>query len=127
VNRQIDRRRFPGFGRGSLELFQELTEAHCRRHPVRRKAVAHDRLLLARVHRPHALRKLGLGSCREGVLSKVLCPRAEPHFRPEGSIKHLFWHGNTFQALQWLESLLIDLKFPEPSAFTQEMAEGVGE
>ncbi len=44
------------------------------------------------------------------------------------SIKHFLWHGNTFQALQRLESLLIDLEFPEvPSPLTQKVAKGIGE
>ena len=43
------------------------------------------------------------------------------------SIKHFLWHGNTFQALQRLESLLIDLEFPEvPSPLTQKVAKGIG-
>src|SRR6266545_7530860 len=33
--------------------------------------------------------------------------------RELNSIKHFLWHGNTFQALQRLESLLINLEFPE--------------
>ena len=47
--------------------------------------MTHHQFLLARVHRPHALRKLGLGLCHAGVLSEVLCPRVDPHFRPEGA------------------------------------------
>jgi hypothetical protein len=44
------------------------------------------------------------------------------------SIKHFLWHGNTFQALRWLEGLLIDLEFPEvPSPPTQKVAKGIGE
>ena len=44
------------------------------------------------------------------------------------SIKHLLWHGNTFQALQRLEGLLLDLEFPEtPSELTRKVAKGVGE
>jgi len=43
-------------------------------------------------------------------------------------IKHFLWHGNTFQALQRLEGLLIDLEFPEvPSPLTQKVAKGIGE
>ena len=43
-------------------------------------------------------------------------------------IKHFLWHGNTFQALQRLEGLLIDLEFPEvPSTLTQKVAKGIGE
>jgi hypothetical protein len=43
-------------------------------------------------------------------------------------IKHFLWHGNTFQALQRLESLLIDLEFPEvPSTLTQKVAKGIDE
>jgi hypothetical protein len=44
------------------------------------------------------------------------------------SIKHFLWHGNTFQALRWLEGLLIDLEFPEvPSPLTQKVAKSIGE
>lgn len=44
------------------------------------------------------------------------------------SIKHFLWHGNTFQALQRLEGLIIDLEFPEiPSQLTRKVAKGVGE
>jgi hypothetical protein len=44
------------------------------------------------------------------------------------SIKHFLWHGNTFQALQRLEGLLIDLEFPEvPSPLTQKVAMSIGE
>jgi len=44
------------------------------------------------------------------------------------SIKHFLWHGNTFQALQRLEGLLIDLEFPEvPSPLTQKVAKSIGE
>jgi hypothetical protein len=43
-------------------------------------------------------------------------------------IKHFLWHGNTFQALQRLEGLLLDLEFPEiPSELTQKVAKAVGE
>jgi hypothetical protein len=43
-------------------------------------------------------------------------------------IKHFLWHGNTFQALQQLESLLIDLEFPElPSELTRKVAKSLGE
>jgi hypothetical protein len=34
------------------------------------------------------------------------------------STKHFLWHGNTFQALQRLEGLLIDLEFPRGSHVT---------
>src|SRR6266498_384451 len=38
------------------------------------------------------------------------------------------WHGNTFQALQRLESLLINLEFPEtPSDLTRKIAKVLGE
>ena len=38
------------------------------------------------------------------------------------STKHFLWHGNTFQALQRLEGLLIDLEFPKiPSPLTQKV------
>src|ERR1700680_3519505 len=41
------------------------------------------------------------------------------------STKHFLWHGNTFQALQRLEGLLIDLEFPEvPTPLTQKAAKG---
>jgi len=44
------------------------------------------------------------------------------------STKHFLWHGNTFQALQRLEGLLIDLEFPEvPTPLTQKVAKGIGE
>jgi hypothetical protein len=44
------------------------------------------------------------------------------------SIKHFLWHGNTFQALQRLEGLLIDVEFPEvPSPLTQKVAKGISE
>lgn len=44
------------------------------------------------------------------------------------SIKHFLWHGNTFQALQRLESLLINLEFPEtPSDLTRKIAKVLGE
>jgi hypothetical protein len=39
------------------------------------------------------------------------------------SAKHFLWHGNTFQALQRLEGLLIDLEFPAP--LTQKVAKGI--
>src|SRR5260370_3819841 len=46
--------------------------------------------------------------------------------RELGSIKHFLWHGNTFQALRWLEGLLIDLEFPEvPSRLTQKVAKSM--
>ena len=38
------------------------------------------------------------------------------------SIKHFLWHGNTFQALQRFEGLLMNLEFPEISLATD--AEG---
>lgn len=48
--------------------------------------------------------------------------------RELNSIKHFLWHGNTFQALQRLESLLINLEFPEtPSDLTRKMAKVLGE
>jgi hypothetical protein len=44
------------------------------------------------------------------------------------SMKHFLWHGNTFQALRWLEGLLIDLEFPEVSSpLTQKVAKSIGE
>jgi hypothetical protein len=44
------------------------------------------------------------------------------------SIKHFLWHGNTFQALQRFEGLLMNLEFPEiPSPLTQKVAKGIGE
>ena len=43
------------------------------------------------------------------------------------STKHFLWHGNTFQALQRLEGLLIDLEFPEVPPLTQKVAKGIGE
>jgi len=44
------------------------------------------------------------------------------------SIKHFLWHGNTFQALQRLESLLINLEFPETlSDLTRKIAKALGE
>jgi len=43
-------------------------------------------------------------------------------------IKHFLWHGNTFQALQQLEGLLMDLEFPEtPSELTRKVAKSLGE
>ena len=43
-------------------------------------------------------------------------------------IKHFLWHGNTFQALQRLEGLLMDLEFPEtPSELTRKVAKSLGE
>ncbi len=43
-------------------------------------------------------------------------------------IKHFLWHGNTFQALQRLEGLLMDLGFPEiPSELTRKVAKAAGE
>jgi hypothetical protein len=48
--------------------------------------------------------------------------------RELNSIKHFLWHGNTFQALQRLESLLINLEFPEtPSDLTRKIAKVLGE
>jgi hypothetical protein len=44
------------------------------------------------------------------------------------STKHFLWHGNTFQALQRLEGLLIDLEFPQvPLPLTQKVAKGISE
>src|SRR5262249_5375386 len=44
------------------------------------------------------------------------------------SIKHFLWHGNTFQALQRLESLRINLEFPQtPSDLTRKIAKVLGE
>jgi hypothetical protein len=44
------------------------------------------------------------------------------------SIKHFLWHGNTFQALRRLESLLYALEFPASrSLLVQKLAKGVHE
>ena len=53
---------------------------------------------------------------------------AEGTVRELDRIKHFLWHGNTFQALQRLEDLLIDLEFPEtPSELIQKAARAVSE
>ena len=44
------------------------------------------------------------------------------------SIKHYLWHGNTFQALQRLDGIHIELEFPQtPSDLTRKMAKALGE
>src|SRR6476659_1820046 len=75
----------PGLGRASFQAFWELTEDECGCHPVSRKAMTYQQFLLARVHRPDALRQLGLGLCHTSVLSEVFSPRIDSHFRPEGA------------------------------------------
>jgi hypothetical protein len=48
--------------------------------------------------------------------------------RELASIKHFLWHGNTFQALRRLESLLYALEFPASrSLLVQKLAKGVHE
>ena len=44
------------------------------------------------------------------------------------SIKHYLWHGNTFQALQRLEGIRMELEFPQtPTYLTRKMAKALGE
>ena len=47
--------------------------------------MTHNRLLVACVHRPHALDKLGFGFRHACILSQMLCPRAYEHFCPEST------------------------------------------
>jgi hypothetical protein len=43
------------------------------------------------------------------------------------SIKHYLWHGNTFQALQRLEGIRLELEFPQtPTDITRKMAKALG-
>src|SRR5260221_1183212 len=67
------------------EPFPELTEAKRSRQPVRLKVMTHNRLFVARVHRPHSFSKFGFCFRHACMLSQVLCPRAHQHFCPEGS------------------------------------------
>jgi hypothetical protein len=43
-------------------------------------------------------------------------------------IKHYLWYGNTFQVLQRLEAICIELEFPQtPTDWTRKMAKVMGE
>src|SRR6266436_10434869 len=65
------------------EPFPELTEAKRSRQPVRLKVMTHNRLFVARVHRPHSVSKFGFCFRHACMLSQVLCPIAHQHFCPD--------------------------------------------
>ena len=71
--------------KASVRLFSELSEANWSPEPVSREVMAHDRFLVACVHRPHSLEKVGFGFRHACMLSQMLRPRAYEHFCPEGA------------------------------------------
>jgi len=71
-------------GQRGLEPLPKRAKAQGSRDPARRKAVTDLWFAVARVHLPHPLCELGFGFCCAGVLSQMLCPGTDSHFRPEG-------------------------------------------
>ena len=69
--------------RAGFKRLKELPEAQRSRRPFSGQAVRDQWRLVARVHVPYPLRELRVGSCGAGVLSQVLRPGADTHFRPE--------------------------------------------